>query len=86
MPSRDLLRAVNTLTVKWLGHLEHEETVGNAVLWGALGDPDLEDLRRRLVARIAPEHRLEWRTILDAVLSEAERASLFEGHTERWPG
>jgi hypothetical protein len=43
-----LVRAMNLLTAKYLAHAHDEETVVNAVLWGAFGDPDLLAIRERM--------------------------------------
>jgi hypothetical protein len=85
-PCRQLHQAVNDYTVRCLAHLHHEETVVNATLWGALGDRDLLERQRQIVALVGAERCSEWRAILEPAVSEAERASLIESCSATRPG
>jgi hypothetical protein len=72
---RELLRAINHLTAKYLVHLNHEETVVTAVLWGALGDRELVAIRNRILdgtARRCGDRDV----VLEAARSEHPRAEL----------
>ena len=73
---KHLMRVVNQLVSMQLLHMNHEETVVNAVLWGAFGDAELVAMRTRSVERI-PDHRhAEWRAVLVPVVDPAERRVL----------
>lgn len=41
-----------------LAHMQHEETVHNAILWEAYSDADLEAVEGRIIASIPPEQSL----------------------------
>ncbi len=71
---KELLRLLNVLTAKHLMHMDREETLGNAVLWGGYGDPELHAIRARIEARIKPERNKEWGAIIAPVLDPKERA------------
>ena len=70
----ELGRLLNVLTAKHLLHMAQEETLGNAVLRGTFGDPELHDVRRRMFARTSLERRKEWLAILAPMLDPTERA------------
>jgi hypothetical protein len=73
---KHLLQVVNQLVSMQLLHMNHEETVVNAVLWGAYGDAELLAMRVRSIERI-PEHRhAEWRAVLVPAVDPAERRVL----------
>lgn len=73
---KHLMHVVNQLVSMQLLHMGHEETVVNAVLWGAFGDGELLAIRGRIVERI-PERRLaDWHAILVRAVDPAERLVL----------
>jgi hypothetical protein len=55
---KHLMRVINQLVSMQLLHMNHEETVVNAVLWGAFGDAELLAMRTR-IAESAPADFLE---------------------------
>ncbi len=77
-----LSRMLNQLVSLHLIHMNHEETVVNAVLWGALGDPDLVAIRERIVGGIPSERYSQWRDVLAPALDPAERALVIGGAVE----
>lgn len=82
VPSRELLQAVNDLTVRCLAHLHAEETLVSAVLWGALGDRELLELRRQTMAHLVANGCAPWLALLERGVSDAERAVLFKSCIE----
>lgn len=70
---RELRRVLDTASIKYLSHLTHEETVVNAVLWGAFGDDELLAVHDRIVARLGQERVRQWETILEPVMNPSER-------------
>jgi hypothetical protein len=73
---RELRKELDALSVKYLSHLSHEETVASAVLWGAVGDAELRAVHARILARLGDSRILEWQAILEPVLAPSERAGL----------
>lgn len=73
---KHLMRVVNQLVSMQLLHMNHEETVVNAVLWGAYGDAELVAMRNRTVARIPDARHAEWRAVLAPAVDPAERLVL----------
>ena len=73
---KHLMRVVNQLVSMQLLHMNHEETVVNAVLWGAYGDAELLAMRGRSVARLPEGRHAEWRSVLVPVVDPTERAVL----------
>ena len=71
---QELLRLLNHLTAKQLLHMNYEETVINAVLWGGFGDPELEEARARIHRRVKADRLAEWGAVLAPVLDPPERA------------
>ena len=70
---RVLVRLLNVLTARHLLHMEEEETLGNAVLWGSFGDPELHEVRRRMYVRTPPERRKQWQLLLSLVRDPREQ-------------
>lgn len=73
---KHLMRVVNQLVSMQLLHMNHEETIVNAVLWGAYGDAELLAMRRRSVEKIPEARHAEWRAVLVHVVDPAERRVL----------
>lgn len=73
---KHLLRVVNQLVSMHLLHMNHEETVVNAVLWGAFGDGELLAMRARIAERIPGPRHAEWRAVLVPAVDPAERLVL----------
>ncbi len=71
-----LSRTLNRLTAAHLDHMHREETEVNEVLWGALGDTELAEIRGRILAALAPERHLEWQALMVPALSPVERAAV----------
>jgi hypothetical protein len=59
--------------------MEREETLANAVLWGAVGDAELVTIRTRILARVSDARHAEWRAILTPVVNSTERALVLGG-------
>jgi hypothetical protein len=79
VPGGELVRAMNRLTAGHLVHMEREETLANAVLWGAVGDAELVTIRTRILARVSDARHAEWRAILTPVVNSTERALVLGG-------
>ena len=73
---KHLMRVVNQLVSMQLLHMNHEETVVNAVLWGAYGDAELRAIRGRITARISGDRHAEWRSVLRPAVDPVERLLL----------
>lgn len=59
-----------------LRHFEREELAANRVLWANCDDGELDALRRRIVATLAPERRIDWLELLLPAVNRREREEL----------
>jgi hypothetical protein len=73
---KHLMRVVNQLVSMQLLHMNHEETVVNAVLWGAFGDAELLAMRGRSLERLSEHRHAEWCAVLVPVVDPTERRVL----------
>jgi len=73
---KHLMRVVNQLVSMQLMHMNHEETIVNAVLWGAYGDGELLAMRGRIVERIPDDRHAEWQAVLIPAVDPTERLVL----------
>jgi len=71
-----LARLVNHLVAVQLVHMNREETEVNDALWGSLGDPELAEIRGRILGGIPAERMVEWRALMAPALSPVERAAV----------
>ena len=69
---RELRRVLDAASIKYLSHLTHEESVVNAVLWGAFGDDELLAIHDRIAARLGEERLRQWQTILAPVTAPSD--------------
>lgn len=71
-----LVRLVNHLVAVQLVHMNREETEVNAALWEGLGDPELADIRGRILGAIPADRMTEWQALMVPALSPVERAAV----------
>lgn len=75
----ELCHALNLLASQHLEHMNDEETLANAVLWGAYSDDELRTLHGQLQASIPGPRMAEWMGLMLPALNVHERIGVMGG-------